>query len=321
ATSARHIDISEFAAALQRECSILVGENDFKWRNTQPQPDRKTWGHAEAVANFAQRHKMQLRGHTMIWHEAMPPWALEGIKESRERATQILRDRVNSIGAQFRGRIATWDVVNEAIERRDGLRHGMRNSAFFSALGEGYLDLAFATAKEIDPAAHRAYNDFGMDHEVDWQRDRRRDVLTLLERLQARKVPIDTLGIQAHLRADLPFRENTFRTFLRRVADLGLRIEITEFDVNDRALPADTAIRDKAVADLTRRYLDVALDEPKVVSVLTWGISDRHSWLSDMPDRRRADGLRQRGLPFDEVFQRKPMWHAIAKAFDAAPAR
>lgn len=312
---------ADFAAAFRRECAGLVGENDFKWSVSEPAPDRPAFARADTVADFAMANGMKLRGHTMIWHEQLPAWVAERIASGAAGAEAAIRARVAGIGARYRGRVFSWDVVNEAINGADRRPDRMRMSPFFTALGERFLDVAFHAAREIDPSAHLAYNDFGVEHAIPWQDGHRIGVLRLLERLRTRGVPVDTLGIQAHLRADWAFDEAVFARFLREVASLGLRIEITELDVDDRALPADAGVRDAAVASLTRRFLDVALAERQVRTVFTWGLSDRHSWLSTFPGRQRADGSRQRGLPLDEAFARKPMWHAMAASFRAAPSR
>jgi endo-1,4-beta-xylanase len=311
----------DFAAQYRRECAALVGENDFKWATSEPAADRPDFRRADAVASFARAHGMALRGHTMIWHEALPAWARERVEAGPAQAEAAIRARVLGIGARYRGAVTSWDVVNEAIDGADRRPDRMRVSPFFKVLGERFLDVAFAAAREADPGAHLAYNDFGVEHAVPWQDGHRVGVLRLLERLRGRGVPVDTLGIQAHLRAEFPFDEAVFARFLNEVAGLGLRIEITELDVDDRGLPAAPGPRDTAVAAMARRFLDVALAHKQVRTVMTWGLSDRRSWLSDMPARRRADGERQRGLPLDEAFVRKPMWHAMAAAFRAAPKR
>jgi endo-1,4-beta-xylanase len=322
AVGAAQLADADFAAACRRECAGVVGENDFKWAVSEPEPGRPAFARADAVADFAAANGMVLRGHTMIWHEQLPRWAAERIEAGPASAVEaVIRARVAGIGARYRGRVASWDVVNEAINGADRRADRMRVSPFFAALGERFIDVAFAAAREADPGAHLAYNDFGVEHAIPWQDGHRTGILRLLERLRSRGVPVDTLGIQAHLRADWAFDEAVFARFLRDVAGLGLRIEITELDVDDRALPADPDARDAAVAALTRRFLDTALAERRVRAVLTWGLSDRHSWLSTFPGRRRADGLRQRGLPLDEAFARKPMWHAMQAAFRAAPPR
>ena len=112
--------------------------------------------------------------------------------------------------------------------------------------------------------------------------------------------------------------DGRFRRFLHRIANLGLAIEITELDVDDRAYPAATAQRDRAVAAFAKRYLDVVLDEPAVLNVLTWGYADGASWY-DHSERARGDGLPDRGLPYSEDESPLPMAHAIRDAFAAAP--
>lgn len=321
AVGAAHIANPAFAAAVRRECAIIVGENDFKWRPTQPQPDQPTFGRADAVAGFAAENRLRLRGHTMIWQESLPPWVTERLSAGRAVAEATIRARASVMAARYRGRIMTWDVVNEAVGGDNTGPEMMRDTPFHRALGESFLDIAFAAAREADPDARLAYNDFGLEQAVPWQDQHRSAVLRLLERLLSRGVPVDTLGIQAHLQTEWAFDATVLSRFLRDVAGLGLHIEITELDVDDRALPAAIEPRDAAVADLTRRFLDVALAERRVDVVMTWGLSDRHSWLSRTPSRQRADGNRQRGLPLDEEFRRKPMWQAMAEAFRSAPPR
>jgi endo-1,4-beta-xylanase len=96
---------------------------------------------------------------------------------------------------------------------------------------------------------------------------------------------------------------------------------VTELDVCDRHLPANIEKRDMLVASAARRFLEVALDQPATSAVLTWGLSDRYSWLSEYASVRRQDGLRSRGLPLDEDMRRKPLWSALATSFAAADPR
>ena len=84
---------------------------------------------------------------------------------------------------------------------------------------------------------------------------------------------------------------------------MGLELLITEFDVHDLYLPADTAARDAQVAAMAKGWLDVTLSYPRLRSMLTWGLADSVSWLQDfMP---RADGLPKRPTPYDANLQPK----------------
>jgi endo-1,4-beta-xylanase len=128
------------------------------------------------------------------------------------------------------------------------------------------------------------------------------------------------LGIQSHLFAnETRFNAQKLRSFLKNVASMDLKILITEMDVMDKKLPLEAVVRDGIVAAAYEDYLSVVLDEPAVICVTTWGLSDRYTWLSEFYPR--SDGAAVRPLPLDTNFKRKLAWNAIARAFDHAPKR
>lgn len=141
----------------------------------------------------------------------------------------------------------------------------------------------------------------------------------MLERLKSSGVPIHALGIQSHLGASQTgFTGKKLKGFLRDVASLDLKILVTEMDITDEQL-LNVAVRDRSIATVYEDYLAVVLDEPATIAVLTWGISDRYTWLSNFAPRK--DGTPVRPLPFDAQLERKLAWNAIARAFDKAPMR
>jgi len=211
-------------------------------------------------------------------------------------------------------------VVNEAIEPSDGRRDRFRRSPWLERLGTDYVELAFQAAAAADPDATLVYNELGLESNHADGETRRRAVLTLLERLIDRRIPIHALGIQSHLTGGVDYgRFEHLRPFLRDVASLGLTILITELDVSDQALPLDFQERDRQIATTYYDYLSVILAEPAVTAVLTWGLSDRYTWLSQFAPR--SDGSAVRPLPLDDQLNPKLAWKAIARALDQAPAR
>jgi endo-1,4-beta-xylanase len=164
-------------------------------------------------------------------------------------------------------------------------------------------------------------NDDDLEYDAPDREIKRTIYLRLVEQLIRRGVPLTGFGLEAHLKPWLPIAEKSYRRFLRELGQMGLRIYITELDVCDRTLAADIGERDRAVAGMTRRYLDLVLDEPAVRTVITWGLGDATSWMVRELSARRADGLRPRPLPYDDRLQPKPMRKAIAAAFCAAPIR
>jgi endo-1,4-beta-xylanase len=190
-------------------------------------------------------------------------------------------------------------------------------------LGPEYFDFAFHATRAGDPSALRVYNDYGFENDSPEAEARRRALLNLLDGLLKRKVPIDAVGLQSHLALTDRFNQKLYRNFLNEISARGLKILITEFDVNDKSGPADPAVRDQLVADYYARFLDVALDETKVIEFATWGLSDRYTWLSPAYDPHfgRADGLPCRPLPFDDEFRPTLAYTATVNALRHAPFR
>ena len=166
------------------------------------------------------------------------------------------------------------------------------------------------------------YNDYGLEYDTPDQEQKRTAVLKFLEDQKSKGTPIHALGIQSHLdhleKTEKKFSAKKFREFLKNVADLGLKIMLTELDVNDTKLPGDINLRDRYVAAAYEDYLSVVLDEPAVIAVITFGLSDRYTWLTEFP---REDGQPVRPLPLDAQMKRKLAWQAMARAIDAAPQR
>ncbi|MFZ3234539.1 MAG: endo-1,4-beta-xylanase [Stellaceae bacterium] len=309
-----------FVGLVERQAGLVVPENDMKWRDINGgAPGQDDYTRADTVAGFAVESGMALRGHNCLWYLRTPWWffALPD-RKAKERA---LVDHVKTLVGRYRGIVHSWDVVNEPLEPNDGNSNWLRE-----ALGPGYLDLAYHVARETDPRARLVVNEHDIELDAPEDEARRAALLELLQRMQKAGTPVDAVGIQAHLSAvgGPPFSAERLRRFFADIAALGLTIQITELDVTDENAPADIAARDRLVADAYRRFLDAALDEPAVKMVVTWGLSDRHSWIvrhETNEAKWRKDGLPSRPLPFDADLQPKPAFAAIAAAFAHAPAR
>lgn len=319
ATRREILEDPDLAQRFVEDCRMLVPANELKWKTIRPSATEYQFEVPDAMLAFAQQHGLIMHGHTLVWHNSLPDWFAETVNASN--AEQILVDHVQTVATHYAGQIRSWDVVNEAILPEHDQPNGLRKTPWLEFLGEDYLDLAFRVAHGADPQALLLYNDFNLDFAVRQDERKRRAVLGLLERLTAKGVPIHALGIQGHLSgAQVPhFDAEVMRRFLRDVASLGLKIFITELDVIDKAFPADLSIRDRMVAAAYEDYLSVVLEEPAVVSVATWGFSDRYTWLNSF--HPREDELPVRPLPLDENLQPKLAWNAIARAFDQAPPR
>jgi endo-1,4-beta-xylanase len=314
-----------FVALVLQQAGLVVPENDMKWLDmNRGAPGDDDYGPADTVAGFAVEGGLVLRGHNLLWYYRTPHWffTLPG----RDAQRRAVVDRIKALAGRYRGIIHSWDVVNEPIEPKDGRPDGLRKAVFLDALGPEYLDLAYRTARETDPKARLVVNEYDVELDSPEHEARRTVLLNLLQRMQRSGTPVDAVGIQAHLTAvgGPPFSPARLRRFLADLAGFGLTIQITELDVTDAHAPADIAVRDQLIADTYRRFLDAALDEPAVKMVVTWGLSDRHSWIvrRETNDVKwRKDDLPSRPLPFDADLRPTPAFAAMLDAFAHAPAR
>lgn len=300
-----------FAAAVTTECGLITSENSLKWAALRPAADRFDFTRGDTLVGFAQARGLAFHGHTLVWHSALPSWFSSTVNAAN--AERLLIEHIETVVRHYAGSVHSWDVVNEAVDAASGRSDGLRNTPWLQMLGPRYLDLAFATAATADAGALLCYNEYGL--ELTSSGARRDATLRLLSDLLGRGVPVHALGIQGHVGGSSwsQFDGAGFAGFLRDVARLGLRILITELDVKDNHLPASIAVRDLGVASIYRDYLAVALAEPSVVAVVTWGLSDKYTWIATSAPR--SDGLPVRPLPLDAAFARKSAWEAIAAAF------
>jgi endo-1,4-beta-xylanase len=191
-------------------------------------------------------------------------------------------------------------------------------------LGPDYIDIAFRTARQADPKALLTYNDYGIEYDDEESDLRRKAMLTLLRGMQARKVPLDAVGIQSHIKAaQTKTIGKGLREFMASIREMKLQIFLTELDVNEDDIATnDIAERDRQIAATYLDYLTVTLAEPAVKAVLTWGVSDKHTWLNNGPTHHKKQPDRpQRSLPFDPDYQPTPAFFAMRKALDSAPKR
>ncbi|MHB8283765.1 MAG: endo-1,4-beta-xylanase [Caulobacteraceae bacterium] len=306
-----------FHALVQTQCGLVTPENAMKWNAIAPAAGVFDFAQADRVMTIAKAQGAAVHGHCLVWHEAMPPWLAAALrsKPSPDAARSLMVDHIRRVAGRYRGRIRSWDVVNEAVERNDLRPDGLRRSPWLQALGPEYLALAFRTARAADPHARLALADYGLEYDDEpWMQQKRGTMLQLLRGLKADGVPIDALSIQGHLLGDRPPAFGPgLRDFLRQVAALGLQIYVSELDVNDQKMAGSVAERDRASALIYRRFLDVALAEPAVRSVATWGLSDRYTSKTTM--FARGDHAPVRPLPFDQNLAAKPSAYAIAEAF------
>jgi len=259
---------ADYDALVARECTIITPENAMKWNAVHPERDRYSFTQSDAIVTFAERHSMKVRGHTFCWHRALPEWVTRDV--TKDNAEDVLRQHIATVAGRYKGRLDSWDVVNEAIQLKDGMPNGWRNSFWYRLLGSAYVDIAFEATKQTDPSAILTYNDFGLEYENRSDNAKRKAVLAMLHALKSLRVSVGALDLQSYLRAgtkesfgsDLP-------KFIAEVRDLGMEVFVTELDVDDSQLRVEGKARDEAIADVYKRDQQLILPSASVSAVIT----------------------------------------------------
>lgn len=332
AVNMEHLRSSEgYRQVVASQFDMVVGENCMKWGALRPTADTFDFKQADELMDFAGAHGMRVRGHNLCWHEYLPKWFAGAV--TKDNAAKVLTEHIRTVAGRYKGRIHSWDVVNEAIWVQDGRPDAMRSSSpWYELLGPGYVELAFRTARQADPEALLTYNDYGIEYDLDYQIAKRKGVLELVRRLHDAKPEggrrlIDAVGVQSHLKtSNIAKLGAGIRDFVRTLDKMGLPVFLTELDVDDDALADEEMLQqDKDVAAVYEHYLAEMLGERNVRAVLVWGVADSQSWLQGEKWRTKHPTRMERPLPFllDEAgqYRAKPAFFAMRDAIDAAKHR
>jgi endo-1,4-beta-xylanase len=286
-----------YAGAAGRHFSSLTAEWEMKWDPVQKSPGVYDFSGGDAIVAFAEARGMRVKGHTLVWHGATPPW-VEALSPSELRIA--FEDHIRTVAGHYRRRVYAWDVVNEAI---DDSVSGLRSTVFSRGLGPGYVAEAFRLARRADPDAELVYNDYG----AEGLNRKSNDVYALVEDLKARGL-VDGVGLQMHVSAASFPAVADIAANIDRLADLGLQVNLSEMDVRVRDVAGDQAAKLQRQRQVYRDVVAACVAQPRCESVTFWGFTDAHSWIDAAfgPDDP---------LLFDEQYRAKPAVYGVEDAF------
>jgi endo-1,4-beta-xylanase len=285
----------EYPEVLAREFNLIVAENIMKWSAVSNTRGKYSFAAADAMVAFAQKNKMAMRGHTLVWHESLPQY-VRGLSD-KNLMRNVLRQHVQTVATHFKGKVSAWDVLNEAI-LEDG---SYRKTPFYNVLGEEFIGHLFKWAREADPSAKLFYNDYnteGLNPKSD-------AIYTMVKNLLAKGVPIDGVGFQTHIDMNFSVQGVQMQKNLQRFRDLGLEVQLTEVDVQLRG----TALQAERLTAQARVYKDLMQIclSVQCTAFVTWGFTDAYSWRSA-----------QQPLLFDSSYQPKPAYFALLEALGSS---
>ncbi len=306
----------------------------LKWENVHPQPDKYDFDLADKYVAFGREYHMFIVGHTLVWHNQVPDWVFHDSKGNlltRDALLARMKDHISTVVGRYKGKIESWDVVNEALDE-DGTLH---QSLWFKIIGPDYIEKAFQYAHQADPQAQLIYNDYSLENEP-----KRSAAVALIKKLQSEGIPISGVGLQGHYLMNWPPAEQEDAT-ISAFAALGVKVAITELDIdvlpsalhqptadvtlkieqNPALNPYVSGLPDSVQQQLATRYAGlfrVFLKHRDTVNRVTlWGVTDADSWLNDWPVKGRTSYP----LLFDRNSQPKPAYAAVLRVASDSSAR
>lgn len=296
-----------YREAVIANCQVIVPEGEMKWPILRPTRDKYLFEKADTMVDFARQNGLGLRGHTLVWYAGMPEWT--NAIASRAEAERELVDHIETIMFRYRGAVPSWDVVNEPLVDWPDDASSLRQFVWTKWLGADYIAIALRTAAAADPDAQLVVNEYDIEFRGPRYAAKRRAFLQLLRSLRDKGVPLHAVGLQAHLFADRAIDRDGMQAFLAEIAALKLDVLITELDVIDYELPSNVGERDALVAGVATRFLETVCEVVRPRAILTWGLTDRYTWVPIY--FKRKDGTPNRPLPFDANYKPKPLFDVI----------
>ncbi|WP_433296228.1 non-reducing end alpha-L-arabinofuranosidase family hydrolase [Actinoplanes sp. CA-030573] len=283
AIAAGRLGDSTYTTIAGREFNMVTAENEMKPDATEPQRGQFNFSSGDQIYNWATQRGMKVRGHTLAWHGQQPGW-MQSLSGSSLRQAMI--DHINGVMAHYKGKLAAWDVVNEAFNE-----DGSRRNSNLQGTGNDWIEVAFRTARNADPSVKLCYNDYNIENAT---YAKTVAVLNMVRDFKSRGVPIDCVGLQTHFTGGSSLPGN-FQTTLTNFANAGVDVALTEVDVTNAAT--------SQYAGLTQACMNVA----RCLGITVWGVRDSDSWRSS-----------ESPLLFDGGGNKKAAYTSVLNALNAA---
>jgi len=307
---------------IKKEFNTISPENVMKWMFVQPKPNEFYFDHTDKYVQFGLDNNMHIVGHALIWHSQIANF-MNSIKDST-KMVQHVTNHISTLVNRYKGKIDTWDVVNEALNE-DGT---LRESIFLKVLGENYLETVYKMAEKYDSNADLAYNDYNL-----CKPKKREGAVKLIKSLQKNGAKINSVGIQAHWQLTSPTLEE-IETSILAFSELGVKVMFTELDISvlpnpwelsgaevtqnfkkfegDKKMnPFPENLPDSVKEKLAKRYENIfklfVKHKDKISRVTFWGVTDKFSWLNDWPIKGRTNYP----LLFDRNYKEKKAYQRI----------
>jgi endo-1,4-beta-xylanase len=294
-----------YSATLAREFNMIEAEDVMKWWVVRRNAGTFDFSAGDDVVRFGQAHDMKVRGHCLVWDRDNPEWLMQG-QYTPAQLSLLLHEHIATVMKHYAGQVFAWDVVNEALDDKGGVKDSLwynHPGIGLSEKGTDYIEQAFRWAHEADSQALLFYN----EAEGEGLNRKSNAVYAMVTDFKRRGVPIDGVGLQLHI-SQLDLDTAAIAANIARLTALGVQVHITELDVS---LPLDSSGIPRSddllrQATVYRGVVRACLQNPGCTAIQTWGLTDKYSWIGS-----HSHGMRGAPLPFDRAYKPKPAYRAM----------
>lgn len=290
----------------QYEFLSVDGELNWTFNDGSLRPSEGTYNfrNPDKVFAFARAHNMPVQGHHLVWGEEkwLPDWLKNG-HYTKDQLSQLIHQHIATVGAHYKGQVREWSVVNEPFSRNLHI-NGLSDWWADHTGGMNYIDQSFAWARQADPTAKLLINDFN-NEDINGVSNAE---YASVKGMKQRGVPLDGIGMQMHIEGSRPPKKENVIKNMQRFAKLGLKIYVTEFDVNMSNVAGTQEQRDKIESNIYRDMTRACIESKVCPSFAELGITDKDSWYNEIGIKNAYP------LPFDGKYRPKPAFYALREA-------
>ena len=249
--------------------------NEGKWGSVASSQDTTKWNWTglDTLYNYAQKHNLIFKDHTLIWGAQQPSWisSLDSASQAKYIETWF-----RMVGKRY-PKIDLVDVVNEPLYGHNPPDGGNGRANYKNALGGNgstgwdWVIKSFELARKYLPNTKLLINDYGIIND----NASTTSYLYIINLLKDRGL-IDGIGVQGHRFALENADTTTLKNNLNKLGATGLPVYITELDLGNLGNSGNA--NDTQQLTLYRKIFPILWKNPAVKGITLWGYVEGEMW-------------------------------------------
>ena len=310
AVNPKRIQDIAYDEVYKREFNSITAENAMKMKSILKGVDENgnpvcDWAQFDAIVDYAMTNNMNLHGHTLVWYNSIPEF-LMNFKGTDQEFESIIEKYITEVVTRYQGKVASWDVVNEAID--EGTSE-FRKSIFYERMGSDYVKKCFQYARNADTEVKLFYNDYGLVYD----KKKQEGTFAMVDDLMAEGL-IDGVGIQMHIDFNFPSKKE-IQDATDRIVERKLLVHFSELDVKTNPKGEQQEFTKNRIQQQAQKVYDVvqvynSIPKAYKYALTVWGLKDDDSWITP------TYGFPDWPLLFDSNFEKKKAYSGFIQALE-----